>query len=98
MQAVELLYFPDCPNLPAARDQLRRAFEITGRRGAWAEIDICADGAPAHTLGYGSPTILVDGNDVSPALPNEGQCCRIYANSTSRGVPPLEAIIAALQS
>ena len=27
MATVELLYFPDCPNVPAAREQLRIAFQ-----------------------------------------------------------------------
>jgi mercuric ion transport protein len=98
MTTVELLYFPGCPNVSAARDQLRRAFTAIGRPASWTEIDISADSAPAHTRGYGSPTVLVDGRDVTGDDPADGTSCRIYGESDVQGVPPLEAIISALRS
>lgn len=98
MATVELLYFPDCPNVPAAREQLSRAFEAIGASPKWTEVDVTAGGAPAHARGYGSPTILVDGKDVTGAAPGEGSSCRIYAGSDVRGVPPLDTIIAALRA
>ena len=97
MATVELLYFPDCPNVPAAREQLRRAFEAIGAPPKWNEIDVSSDAAPAHTRGYGSPSILVDGKDVTGATPGGGSSCRIYAGSDVRGVPPLDAIVVALR-
>ena len=39
MAIVELLYFPECPNVPAAREQLRRAFTVVGAPAEWTEID-----------------------------------------------------------
>jgi hypothetical protein len=65
---------------------------------AWSEIDVTAESAPVHARGYGSPTILVDGKDVTGAPPGDSASCRIYVGSEVRGVPPLEAIIAALRS
>lgn len=97
MATVELLYFPDCPNVPAAREQLRRAFEAIGAPPKWNEIDVSSDAAPAHTRGYGSPSILVDGKDVTGATLGGGSSCRIYAGSDVRGVPPLDAIVVALR-
>ncbi len=94
---VELLYFPDCPNLPAAREQLRRALEEVGRRAEWLEHDVMAPHAPAHVRGFGSPTILVDGKDVAGADPTSGGSCRVYPGSDVRGVPALAAIRAALR-
>ena len=97
MATVELLYFPDCPNVPAAREQLRRACDAAGVPAAWSEIDVTAESSPAHARGYGSPTILVDGKDVTGAPPGDSASCRIYVGSDVRGVPPLDAIIAALR-
>jgi len=98
MATVELLFFPDCPNVPAAREQLRRAFEAIGAPPRWTEVDVSSDGAPLHTRGYGSPSILVDGKDVTGAAPGGGSSCRIYAGSDVRGVPPLDSIVAALRA
>lgn len=98
MATVELLYFPECPNVPAAREQLRRALAVFGAPSKWTEIDVTVESAPAHARGYGSPTILVDGKDVTGAVPGDGSSCRIYADSDVRGAPPLDAIVAALRA
>jgi len=98
MTTVELLYFPGCPNVSAAREQLRRAFTAVGRPASWTEIDVSADSAPAHTFGYGSPSVLVDRRDVMGAGPSGGTSCRIYVENDVQGVPPLEAIVSALRS
>jgi hypothetical protein len=96
---VELLYFPDCPNVDAAREQLRRAFALVGAPAAWSEIDISASDAPGHLRQHGSPTVLVDGRDVTGDVESGGSCgssCRVYAGSDVRGVPPIDAIVSAL--
>lgn len=99
MPTVELLYFPTCPNVPAAREQLGRALAAAGLSAAWSEIDVTSDDAPAHLRGYGSPTILVDGRDVAGGAPSSAcASCRVYIGSEVRGVPPLDAIVAALKS
>jgi len=98
MATVELLYFPDCPNVPAAREQLRRAFAAIGAPPSWREVDVTSESAPAHVRGFGSPSILVDGKDVTGAAPAGGSSCRIYAGSDVRGVPPLDAIVTALRA
>ncbi len=97
MTTVELLYFPNCPNIADAREQVRRALTTVGIAPVWDEFDMTADDAPAHARGYGSPTVLVDGRDVTGAAPGGGPSCRIYTGTEVRGVPPLDAIIAALQ-
>lgn len=97
MPTVELLYAPDCPNVPAAREQLRRAYDAIGESPNWTEIDTTAQGAPARVCGYGSPTILVDGEDITGSAPGGGPSCRIYVGSDVRGVPQLDVIVAALR-
>ncbi len=97
MKTVELLVAPDCPNVPAARTELRRAMRKAGLRPAWTEFDVTSAEAPEHVLGFGSPTILVDGRDVSGAAPSQGTAsCRVYLGSAVRGVPALETIVRAL--
>jgi hypothetical protein len=98
MANVELLYFPDCPNVPAARQQLLRAFAAIGVPPVWSEVDVTAETAPAHTRGYGSPSVLVDGREVTGAAPGGGSSCRIYLGSEVPGVPPLDVIVSALRA
>lgn len=98
MPTVDLLYFPECPNVGAAREQLGRAFAAAQLTPAWNEHDISAPDAPAALRGYGSPTILVNGRDVTGDAPAGGVACRIYAGTDRRGAPPLGAIAAALVS
>jgi len=97
MPAVELLFFPECPHVDAARAQLRRAMERAGLEPRWVEHDVSSSSAPAHTRGFGSPTVLVDGADVTGAAPSSSTACRLYLGSDVAGAPPLEAIVAALR-
>jgi len=93
---VELLYFPGCPNVPAAREQLARALALAGLPPEWVEHDVDASDVPEHARGYGSPTILIDGRDVASGAPVEGSACRLYPGSEVPGVPPQRVILAAL--
>lgn len=98
MARVSLLYFEGCPHIDAAREQLRRAFAATKEEPIWLEIDVRAASAPANCRGWGSPTVLVDGRDVTGASPADDAACRYYPNSDLAGAPPLEAIVAALRA
>jgi hypothetical protein len=99
MPTVELLFFPDCPNVPAAREQLCRAMKQAGLPPSWGEYDVTDPTVPEHMRRFGSPTILVEGNDVTgSAPPTEGSSCRVYVGSDVRGVPPLESIVQALSA
>jgi hypothetical protein len=62
---ITLVYDTDCPNLPAARDALRKALEHEELEPQWVEYDRAAPGTPAPLLRFGSPTILVEGVDVA---------------------------------
>jgi hypothetical protein len=101
MPKVELIYDDACPNVEAARQQLRRAFQELGQSPAWQEWDRGAPSSPAHARQYGSPTILVDGKDVSSASPSDGaDCCRVYRSEHDglQKVPPVESITSALRN
>jgi len=93
---VELLFFTGCPNIAPARVQLQRTLLLAGLPAQWDEHDVSSDDAPLHTRGYGSPTILVDGRDVSGGSPTAGSACRLYLGSEVPGVPPQAAILEAL--
>jgi mercuric ion transport protein len=96
---VEFIYDVDCPNVEKARQQLQRAFDETNMDPVWQEWDRDTGEAPEYVRGYGSPTILVDGQDVAGLPPSaDANCCRVYEASEKEepGVPPLELITAAL--
>lgn len=86
---VQLLYFPGCPNVSAARDVLRRALLASGLPPQFQEVDVNAPRTPSFLRTWGSPTILVDGVDALGECAPTGPCCRLYASAESgiRGVP-----------
>lgn len=98
---VELVYEKTCPNIVAARTQLLRAFADAGITPRWQEWEVNSEEAPEHVHGYGSPTILVNGKDVSPATHHgDDMCCRVYAENEDghKGVPAMADIVSALKA
>ncbi len=96
---VELIYDADCPNVPAARSTLIKAFMQTGVSARWQEWERSAPDAPDYARSYGSPTILIDGNDIAGVAPNSGtRACRVYKDARGKlsGTPSVEAICSAL--
>jgi hypothetical protein len=93
---VQLLYFPGCPHVGAARRLLRQALGGLEDPPDVQEIDVTHASTPPHLSAWGSPTILVDGADVAGGTPS-GTSCRLYVGSDSPGVPPLSLLEAALR-
>ncbi len=99
MLTVELIYDTDCPNVKEARAQLLCAFAEAGLSPRWHERDRSAPESPTYARVYGSPTILVNGQDVIDASSSAGNdCCRIYLdkNGRLRGAPSVEMLVSAL--
>lgn len=99
MLTVELIYDTACPNVKDARAQLLRAFAETGLSPQWQEWDRNAPESPSRVRAYGSPTILIDGQDVADTSPStDADCCRLYMDDSGglRGVPSIAAITTAL--
>lgn len=94
---VELIYDASCPNVEATRAALLSAFAKLGRAPRWTEWERSAPDSPAYARIHGSPTILVDGQDIVQGEPS-GDSCRVYAGAlgTLGGVPPLDKIVEAL--
>ena len=95
---VELIYESGCPNIVGTRENLLRAFSEAQVPAKWTEWDTASQESPSHVLGFGSPTVLVDGNDVVGHVRTGTSCCRLYSTPGGRqtGTPPIEAIRAAL--
>src|SRR5690606_32530264 len=69
-----------------------------GLPAAWLEYEAADPTLPAHARGYGSPTVLVDGADVSGAMPETSACCRLYQHGgDNRGAPSVEQIVETLR-
>jgi hypothetical protein len=101
MPDIELIWDAECPNVGAARRLLRTALDRLGSSAHWTEWEIGSDGAPDHVAGFGSPTILVDGVDVSGGGGDQSSAsCRIYAGEGVGfgGIPPLSDLLEALGS
>ena len=99
---IEIIYFEGCPNLSDAREHLMQAFAKSGRMPQWQEWNRDDPESPAYARHFGSPTILVDGKDVTGAPPLEDgrAACRIYLNEsgTAKGAPAIDTIVAALNA
>ena len=97
-ERVQLVYFPGCPHVAAAREAIRSALRAEGLALAWKEWNRDDASTPPHLRSFGSPTVLVDGRDVSPA-PTQGACCRLYTTERgTQGVPPVELLRTALRA
>ena len=92
VQLIELIYFDGCPNLEAARANLQQALEEANVPPKWREWEQSDADAPAHVQQHGSPTILVNGRDVTGAeVVVAAPSCR------ADGAPSVAAIGAALE-
>ena len=89
MSRIELVYDQTCPNVDAAREEIRSALEAAGLPSEWVEWDREADDSPDRVRNYGSPTVLVDGVDVSGAGSEaDANCCRVYVTEDGFGRAP----------
>ena len=62
---IELVYFDGCPNVSQTRDHLRDAIKASGQQLTWSEWNLLEESTPAEFQRLGSPTVLVDGKDVT---------------------------------
>ncbi len=92
---VQFLAFDGCPLADAARANLEKALADCGMSG-YEEIDILGPDTPDDLPGWGSPTILVNGVDVSGQPKGDSVSCRVYSG-TDR-VPETESIVASIKS
>jgi hypothetical protein len=92
---VEFIYDQDCPNVRPTREVLFKAFCQLQQTPNWQEWDRNCPNSPHYVRKHGSPTILVNGEDISGFEPDSGaNCCRIYDGA---GVPSFELVYSKLQ-
>jgi len=85
---IELIYFDGCPNAERAREHLTEALGDE----AWREWNLSSPDTPERFRRYGSPTVLVDGRDVTGAGEgNAAMACR------ADGAPSVALIREALE-
>lgn len=99
---VELLWFEDCPNHPAARTMLRELLDEIAVGTTIDDID-ATDPAVAERHRFpGSPTIRIDGRDADPSFQDPGDYaprCRLYWTPEGmRRLPERAWVQAALRS
>lgn len=83
-----------CPLAAPAKKNLEAALAACGINH-YEEIDILSPKVSEDMRGWGSPTILINGHDISGAPKGNSVSCRIYPNS--EGVPDVESIVAFLR-
>ena len=60
------MYDTGCPNVDRARDVLTEACREVGVPAVWTEWNSEDSDCPPHARNLGSPSILVNGEDVAP--------------------------------
>ena len=90
-EPAELVFFEGCPHVAQARSELARALRRCGLPPTWREWDTTSADTPASLKGYGSPTVLVEGKDVTGGTAGSGMGCAIA------GAPRAAVIVAALK-
>lgn len=99
---IELVYDPTCPNVDRARAAIRRALASIGAPVAWREWDCTEPSTPPAFRVLGSPSVLVNGQDVGCGTGTMAQAdansCRIYQDDCGCicGAPSMELILAAI--
>ena len=86
--AIDLIYFDGCPHVDLARRNIEAALLARGWPPVWHEHNTSDPGVGAEWRRYPSPTVLVDGIDVTGGPAISGSACRA-------GGPPSVSDIAA---
>lgn len=92
---IQLLVFEGCPLADAARDALEVALTAVGV-SRYEEVDILDPDTADELRGWGSPTILIDGQDVTGNAKGDSVGCRVYDGPDR--VPSPEEIAAVIRS
>ncbi len=89
-----LLYFEGCPNVEAARENLRTALGHARLPKNWEETDLKSSDCPERWRGFPSPTVLIDGADVVSGAQEQSGAAACRAN----GAPGRDEIEKALRT
>ena len=87
---VELLWWEGCPSTERALEAVREALSELGLSGVEVHTREIETDDDAQAAGFvGSPTILIEGEDLVPAADEEpiGLSCRVYRRRDGRISP-----------
>ena len=95
---IQFLFFDGCPLAPRARTNLEQAVNSlpSDKSLSFEEVDLMSRHTPNELKRWGSPTILVNGCDITGAAPGDSCSCRIYASEG--GVPTAQEIASVIGS
>jgi hypothetical protein len=96
---IELVFFEGCPHVEDARRALREALALASAELAWREFRSDDPALPAYAKGYGSPSIFVNGREVTGETAGAtSNACRVYGSAALglRGAPSAEALALAI--
>ena len=79
----ELVFFEGCPHAEQTRARLRDAFMRVGLPATWDEWDTLQERTPARYRNVPSPTVLIDGVDVTGGGAGTGPCCAVSGGPTT---------------
>ncbi|WP_313280617.1 hypothetical protein [Timonella senegalensis] len=89
---VQLLHIDDCPNTSDAEARTRSALDALGLTDVRVELVTIRSEAEAESTRFGgSPTILVDGNDLFPTTSVRSLACRVYVTERGFAGSPTQA-------
>lgn len=103
---IELVYDPGCPNVDRARDTLTAACREAGIPAVWTEWSTEDPACPVHARNLGSPSVLVNEEDVAPGphpwaprVPGDGPRCRVYRDGDALvPAPPVSRVVQAISA
>jgi len=103
---IELVYDPGCPNVARAREVLTAACREAEVPAVWTEWNTEDPSCPMHALNLGSPSVLVNEEDVAPGPhpwaprePGAGPRLRVYRDGDALvPVPPVRRVVAAISA
>lgn len=93
---IDFLYFEDCPSHEQALERLRKVLAEEDIEADISVVEVDTEEQARDLEFAGSPTILVEGRDISPhlELPNYALTCRTYQLEDGRISPlPSEAML-----
>ncbi len=93
---IDFLYFEECPAHERALERLRKVMAEEGVEAEVSVVEVRTEEQARDLEFAGSPTILIEGRDISPhlELPNYALTCRTYRLEDGRISPlPSEEMI-----
>ncbi|MBT2514581.1 hypothetical protein [Arthrobacter sp. ISL-30] len=100
MTEYELRIIPDCPNSDAAIHLFRQSLEAEGVPAAQLGVRVVRTEDEATKLGFhGSPSFVVDGQDLFPSETAPAITCRVYRSAQGlAGLPAPESLRTAVRN